>query len=229
MNSRLATQPDLDGLRKGLVGMRLLLIGATGLVGRHVLTQVLDDARIETVLAPSRRALAAHGKLIAPVVNFDRLPVDVDWWNADAVICTLGTTIHAAGSQAAFRKVDHDYPLAVARLAKAHGATTFVLTSAMSADPASRFFYSRVKGETERALGEIGYRSLTFVRPGLIGGQRSEPRTAERIGSAILGLFGPVLPKSMRINHAQRIAEVLLDAAVTGLPGTHIIRSADLN
>lgn len=209
--------------------MRLLLVGATGLVGQHVLARALEDARVEAVVAPTRRALHQHAKLLAPIVDFDRLPADAEWWSADAVICALGTTIRTAGSQAAFRRVDHDYPLAVASLAKAHGATTFVLNSAMSADPTSRFFYSRVKGEVERDLAALKFRSLTLVRPGLIGGQRSETRPAERAGSAILGLLGPVLPKALRINPAQRIAQVMFDAALAGLPGTRVIRSAELN
>ncbi len=209
--------------------MRLLLVGATGLVGRHVLARALGDERVEAVAAPARRALPQHAKLLAPVVDFDRLPAEAEWWRADAVLCALGTTIRTAGSQAAFRKVDHDYPLAVASLAKARGATTFVLNSAMSADPTSRFFYSRVKGEVERDLAALEFRSLTLVRPGLIGGRRSEPRPAERVGSTVLGLLGPVLPKALRINPAERIAQVMLDAALAGRPGTRVIRSAELN
>ncbi|MFE1599855.1 NAD(P)H-binding protein [Methylobacterium sp. ID0610] len=208
--------------------MKLLVLGATGLVGRHVLALSLEDARVEAVIAPARRALPAHPKLTAPVVDFDRLPADADWWCADAVICALGTTIRAAGSRAAFRKVDHDYPLAVARAAKARGASTFVLISAMSADPASRFFYSRVKGEVERDLAALGLRSLTLVRPALIGGERSEPRPAERAGSAVLGLLRPLLPMALRINPARRIARAALEAALAGLPGTRVIRSAEL-
>ncbi|WP_377035795.1 hypothetical protein [Microvirga sp. GCM10011540] len=127
--------------------------------------------RIDAVVAPVRRPLPAHPKLLAPRVDFERLPEDAGWWQADAVVCTLGTTIRTAGSQEAFRRVDRDYPLAVARLSREHGAETFALNSAIGADPSSRFFYNRVKGERERDLAGLGFRSLTFVRPGLIGGQ----------------------------------------------------------
>ncbi|PWE52030.1 NAD-dependent dehydratase, partial [Metarhizobium album] len=93
--------------------MKLLLIGATGLVGHQVLTQALEDPRVETVIAPSRRPLStSHRKLVAPIVRFDDLPQEADWWKVDAAICTLGTTIGKAGSREAFREVDHDYPLA---------------------------------------------------------------------------------------------------------------------
>ena len=117
---------------------RILLAGASGMVGREVLRQALADPRVGEIVAPARRPLAADAKLRNPLVDFDALPADAAWWKVDAVICTLGTTIRDAGSQAAFRKVDYDYPLAVARHALAHGASTFVLTSASGASAASR-------------------------------------------------------------------------------------------
>ena len=106
---------------------RILLAGASGMVGREVLRQALADRRIDEVVAPARRPLSASAKLRNPQVDFDKLPADAAWWRVDAVICTLGTTIREAGSHAAFRKVDLDYPLAVARHALAHGASAFVL------------------------------------------------------------------------------------------------------
>src|SRR5688572_4654854 len=127
--------------------MKLLLVGATGLVGSHVLRQALTESRIDLVVAPARRPLPEHAKLHAPLVDFEHLPEDASWWQADAVVCTLGTTIKTAGSRETFRRVDHDYPLAVARLARRHGTPTYVLNSALGADAASRIFYNRVKGQ----------------------------------------------------------------------------------
>ena len=114
--------------------MKLILIGATGLVGREVLRLALMDARVSKVVAPARKALPAHPKLEAPVVDFDRLPPDAPWWQADAVICTLGTTMKVAGTRQMFMRVDHDYPLAVARLALAAGTRTYALNSAAGAN-----------------------------------------------------------------------------------------------
>ena len=131
--------------------VRLLLVGATGLVGRHVLAQALADPRVGGVTAPARRELPAHLKLASPRVDFERLTDAADWWQADAAICTLGTTLRTAGSKAEFRRVDHDYPLAVARLARAAGTPTYVLNSAIGADADSRFLYNRTKGE----LGKV--------------------------------------------------------------------------
>lgn len=205
--------------------MKLLLVGSTGLVGRHVLALALAHPAIETVVAPVRRAMAAQPRLLAPVVDFDDLPEDATWWQADAVICTLGTTLRAAGSEQAFRRVDHDYPLAVAQLAHRHGTPTFVLNSALGADPASRVFYNRVKGEVELDLAGVGFRSLTLVRPGLIGGQRDEFRAGERVALLTLGALGPLLPRRWRINPAERIARHLLDAAIAAAPGLHVVTS----
>jgi uncharacterized protein YbjT (DUF2867 family) len=208
--------------------MKLLLVGSTGLVGRHVLDLALADGRIDAVVAPVRHNVANHPKLLAPMVDFERLPNDADWWRVDAVICTLGTTMRMAGSQEAFRRVDHDYALAVADLARQHGASTFALNSAMGANPSSRFFYNRVKGELERDLATLGFRSLTFVRPGLIGGERNETRSTERIAAIVLGALRPILPRRLRINPAERIAQALIDAAIAARPGTHIVGSAEL-
>lgn len=208
--------------------MKLLLIGSTGLVGRHVLDQALADPRVREVVSIARRPLPAHPKLRSPAADFDRLPPEADWWRADAVICALGTTMRAAGSEAAFRKVDHDYPLAVARLARQHGTQAFVLNSAIGADASSRFFYNRVKGEVERDLAGLGFASLTLVQPGLIGGRRTEFRLGERAAIGALTLLGPLLPRRWRINPASTIAQTMLEAAINAPPGMHVITSDQL-
>lgn len=208
--------------------MKLLLLGATGLVGREVLRLALSDARVSQVVAPVRKPLPAHPKLDAPLVDFDRLPPDAPWWQADAVICTLGTTMKAAGTRQLFRRVDHDYPLAVARLALAAGTRTYALNSAAGANAGSRIFYNRVKGELERDLEALGFRSLTYVRPGLIGGERDEARAGEGAALRLLRVLGPVLPRRWRINPAPRIAAALLEAALAAAPGVHVVASEDL-
>jgi uncharacterized protein YbjT (DUF2867 family) len=208
--------------------MKLLLIGSTGLVGEKVLARALADSRFDQVVALTRRPLAAHPKLVNPIVDFDALPASAPFWAADAVISTLGTTRRKAGSAAAFVHVDHFYPLAVARLAHHHGTPTFVLNSALGADPNSRLLYSQTKGILERDVAALGFSSLTLVRPGLIGGERAERRTGEALAAAVLGTLGPLLPARYRINPAERIAAALLDAAAAGLPGRHVVPSEAL-
>jgi uncharacterized protein YbjT (DUF2867 family) len=205
--------------------LKLLLVGSTGLVGREVLRLALAAPQVSAVVAPVRRALPPHPKLTAPLVDFDCLPADAPWWQADAVICTLGTTIKSAGSRAAFRKVDYGYPMAVARLARQRGTPTFVLNSAIGADAGSRVFYNRVKGEVEHGLRSLGFPSLVIARPGLIGGAREEFRLGEVIFAPLLAALGPVLPRAWRINPAGRIAHAMLDAALHPPPGELIITS----
>ena len=203
----------------------LLLVGATGLVGQAVLQQALADARLAKLVAPTRRPLPSHPCLENPLVDFDALPAAAPWWAVDAVVCTLGTTIKKAGSQSAFRKVDHDYPLAVATLARRHGAAAFAFTSSLGADPGSRAFYLRTKGETERALAGCGFPSLTIVRPSMIGGQRAERRALETLALAFFGGIARLLPRRYRIVPAERIARTLLEAALAAEPGVRLVES----
>lgn len=206
----------------------ILIAGATGLVGRIALATVLGDARVTQVVAPTRRALTAHPKLVNPIVVYEALPPDADWWRVDAVICALGTTRARAGSADAFYRVDHDYPLMVATHARAQGANAFALVSAIGADARSRLLYNRTKGEVEASIGALAYRSYTIVRPGLIGGQRDEFRPMERVSDAVLTLLGPVLPRQWRISPAANIAAALIEAALEARPGRHVVSSAAL-
>ncbi|NLB58801.1 MAG: NAD(P)H-binding protein [Gammaproteobacteria bacterium] len=208
--------------------MKLLLLGATGLVGSHVLDMAIADERIDEVIAPTRRPLPERAGLVAPLVDFDYLPEDAPWWRAEAVICALGTTMRKAGSREAFRRVDHHYPLQAARIARGHGVPTFVLNSAMGADRHSRYFYNRVKGELERDLRQAGFESLTFVRPGLISGEREEFRLAERVAEVALKAAGLVLPRKWRVNPAQHVALAMLEAAVEGRAGERTVESREL-
>jgi len=206
--------------------MKVLHVGATGLVGRLVLARLLQSPRIERVVAPTRRPLPLEdARLLNPVVDFEALPWDADWWAVDAVVCTLGTTIADAGSQAAFRRVDHDYPLQVATLAREHGATAYALNSAMGANAGSSIFYNRVKGELEDALSALGYPSLVLVRPGLIDGERERPRMGEGMALAASRLLRPLLPMKWRPSRAERIADALVQAVLDPQPGRSIVEA----
>ncbi|KQT46329.1 NAD-dependent dehydratase [Aureimonas sp. Leaf454] len=208
--------------------MRLLLLGATGLVGRHVLELALRNPRVSAVTAPVRRPLAPRDKLQAPPVDFEALPLSATWWGADAVVCALGTTRAKAGSAEAFRRFDRDLVLEALALARSHGTPTLALVSAAGADAASFFLYPRVKGETERGAAALGFASLTILRPALIGGERSESRPVERAAAALVRRAGPILPGAWRVNPAERIAFRLVEAALTAAPGHHVVPSAAL-
>ena len=209
--------------------MRVLLAGATGLVGAQVLQRLLVEPRCSGVIAPTRRALAqADAKLLNPVLDFAGLATVAQGWQEDAVICALGSTMKQAGSREAFRKIDHGYPLAIARAVRAVGCEVFALNSAAGANPRSLVFYSRVKGELEQDLRALGFASLTLVRPGLIGGDRAERRAGEHLASVVLGALAPVLPRAWRINPATRIADALVEAVLDPQPGVRVVGSAEL-
>lgn len=168
-----------------------LILGASGLVGGHLLDFLLDSPAYRRVTSLGRRPLAAHPKLEQVVTDLGDLERHADRFAADDVYCCLGTTIKKAGSRPAFRRVDHDYPLAAASLARAAGAGAFLVVTAIGADPHSAFFYNRVKGELERDLIALGLPSLHIFRPSLLLGKRGESRPGEEAATLLSKIFSP--------------------------------------
>src|SRR5271163_4642994 len=209
--------------------MKVLILGATGLVGRNALAQALARPAVTQVIAPTRNPLATKDKMINPVApELTLLLPGMASWKPDAVICATGTTIKKAGSKEAFRSVDHDLPLSFARLAHQAGAQDFALVSAIGASVDSSFFYARVKGELERDVREIGFRSVTILRPSIIEGERDDVRLAESLVLKLSHFLAPVLPKRFHVNPAMTIAQALVDAVVTAEPGCHFRYSDSL-
>lgn len=208
---------------------RVLLAGGSGLVGTDVLARLLADARCSEVVALTRRAFAdAHRKLREVVVDFDALSGDENVWQVDAVICALGSTMKQAGSRERFQRVDHAYPLAIARHARRHGARAYALNSAIGADAASRVFYTRTKGMLEDDLRAMDWPSLSIVRPGVIDGTRSESRPGEALMLMTTRVLSPVLPRQWRPSPVARIADALVEAALAPSPGVHVVEAAQL-
>jgi uncharacterized protein YbjT (DUF2867 family) len=206
----------------------LLLVGASGLVGQSVVRQALADDRVEKLIAITRKPLPPQPGLENHLVDFDALPPDAPWWQVDGGICTLGTTMREAGSHHAFRKVDVDYPLTVARLLHEHGARSFAFNSSIGANPKARAFYRRVKGEVEQRLIAGGFASLTLVRPSGILGPRKPHRAWEARTIKVFHSLRPMLPRHYRVVPADKIARALLDAAISAPPGVHIVESEQL-
>jgi uncharacterized protein YbjT (DUF2867 family) len=187
-----------------------LLVGATGLIGSCLLQRLLASERYSSVVTWARRDIGqTHPKLKVEIVDFERLAerrVEVE-----DVFCCLGTTIKQAGSQAAFRRVDYDYPVALARAAARGGAKRLLVVSALGADPDSTVFYNRVKGEMEQAV-RAGVPQTILLRPSLLSGARAQERLGEKIGLVIGNIFGPLLGKYRPI-HADIVAAAMLKAA----------------
>lgn len=190
----------------------VLLAGATGLVGRAILEGLLADASVTAVHVLARRAPGvSHPKLHVHLVDFAALPALPP---VDEAYLALGTTIKVAGSQAAFRAVDHDANLAVARAALAAGARRLGVVSAMGADTRSSLFYSRVKGELEQDLDGLGYEGLVIARPSMLAGDRGalgQPdRGGEQLALRVTRLLRPLIPANYRSVQASDVARALL-------------------
>lgn len=207
---------------------KILLAGATGLVGNEALSLLLADERVTQVVAPTRRELAPHAKLLNPIAGIATLPLDAPWWAVDGAISALGTTRAKTRSPEAYRAIDHDYALTMARRAREGGATRFAIVTAMGANARSWFRYTRLKGELEEAIGRLGFPSLTILRPGFLGGNRRDADTMERVVGRLLRVVDPILPASGRINPATTVAALLVEAAISGGTGTHVISAADI-
>jgi uncharacterized protein YbjT (DUF2867 family) len=158
------------------------------------------------------------------LVDFDRLDAVRDRLRGDHVYCALGTTIRKAGSQARFRAVDHGYPLALARLARANGAEHYSVVSALGASTASPFFYSRVKGELERDLRAMDWPGLAIFRPSVIAGDRGESRPLERLSEHFLRFA----PATWRPVAASDIAAAMIHVALRRTPGVTIVESRSI-
>jgi uncharacterized protein YbjT (DUF2867 family) len=194
-----------------------LILGASGLVGGRLLRHLLDDPGYAKVTALVRRPLdVTHEKLACVVCDLENPATYAAHVPVDDVFCCLGTTIKKAGSQEAFRKVDHDYPLAVAR---ASGASRYFIVTAVGASPRSAVFYNRVKGDVEEALGRLAFKGgLKIFRPSMLIGERSESRPAERVGMAVMSATAPLFFGSLkryRAIDAALVAKAVWNAART--------------
>ena len=194
-----------------MTGRRVAVAGATGLVGCCLVQQLCAEPSVTVVHALARRPLdGAHPKLQMHVVDFAALPALPP---LDEAYLALGTTIKQAGSQAAFRAVDFDANLTVARAAQAAGARRAGLVSAMGANAKSGVFYSRVKGELEDALAALGFDALVIARPSMLRGDRAvlgQPARAGELRWARLdAALRPLIPANYRAIDAADVAAAL--------------------
>lgn len=207
-------------------GRRALLVGATGLVGRYALERLLVDEAFSQVVVLTRRPLQReHPKLLEQRIDFERLKDYRSLMAADTALCCLGTTLKAAGSKAAFERVDYDYVKEFAALAADAGIPQFLLISAVGANPDSVFFYNRVKGRVEQAVRALPFKSIHILRPSLLLGPRGEHRVGEDFTKPLAKavsflLWGPL--KRYRPVHAETVAAMMVALARQDAPGVQI-------
>ena len=211
-------------------GRVVLVAGATGLVGREILADLLADKTVAAVHCVGRRAVELkHAKLTWHVVDFAALPALP---KVDECFIALGTTIKVAGSQEAFRALDLKAVEAVALAVKRSGATKLGVVSAMGADIHSRVFYNRIKGEMELSLARMGFKSLVIARPSLIDGDRAalgQPgRSGEGIGLKLARGLSPFLPSNYKVIKASDIAHALIRYVNVGIPDVVTLMSGEM-
>ena len=212
-------------------GKRMALVaGATGLVGQAILALLLADKRYATVHVVGRRA---------PDVQHPKLQVHISTsltnWACpavDDVFIALGTTIKVAGSKAAFKAIDFEAVVGIARAANAAGASRLAVVSAMGASPQSGVFYNQVKGEMEAAVNALGFETVVIARPSLLAGDRDalkQPeRVAEKLSLVAFKLLRPLIPANYRSINASSVAEAMVRTLQTAGSGQHVLLSGNM-
>ncbi|WP_044640008.1 oxidoreductase [Risungbinella massiliensis] len=211
---------------------KALVLGATGLIGKHLVEFLLYNPIYDTVRVLTRKPLELdHPQLEQHIISFDQLADHADYFQVDEVFCCLGTTMKKAQSKQNFRKVDYHYPLEAAKIAKQQECTQFVVVTSMGANPKSFFFYSKVKGELEQALQQLSFPMLHIFRPSLLLGEREEFRMGEQSAEFLSRFTSFLLQGMLRKYHpieAKVVAEAMSKIASFNIKGTYIYSSDEI-
>nr|WP_263326567.1 oxidoreductase [Neobacillus sp. Marseille-Q6967] len=209
-----------------------LILGATGLIGKELVKILIKQKNYEKIHLLVRRPVdISNENCDVHVVDFDNLHAFQELFKVSDVFCTLGTTIKKAKTQEVFRKVDYEYPIEAAKLAKEKGVEKFLIVTAMGADTKSRIFYNRVKGEVEASLIELDLPSLHIFRPSLLLGEREEFRLGEKIAekaSKLLNILmiGPLRP--YRAIQGKTVAAAMAAVSNSRKSGINVYRSHEI-
>lgn len=202
-----------------------VVLGATGLVGSHVLEQLLNDDAFAKVRVLVRRPLNIHHpKLETEIVDFNNYDeYKAKLGKGDCIFCCIGTTnANVKGDKTEYRKIDFDIPVNAARFGKEAGFEQYLLISAMGANTHNRIFYSRLKGEVEELIATFGFNCFHIFRPSFLLGKRKEERRGESIFKAISGALAFITPSRYKPIEASVVAAAMVKAAKIKTPGMHI-------
>ena len=204
--------------------MKAIVIGATGATGKYLVEELINDNFYEEVIVLVRRAsFPAQNKLKEIVVDFDHLENYKDYISADVAFSVMGTTLKDAGSKDAQRKVDYDYQYEFAKLCVAQGVNTFVLLSAIGANPTSSIFYSKIKGELEVAIQQLNFKNLLIFRPASLKRPNSN-RLGEKMMTLLVSSLNSIgLFKKYQVIHVKDLAKALSKAVKNKVNGTNFL------
>lgn len=213
--------------------MNIITLGGTGLIGGLLLEKLAAEPLVTKVYSLSRRPLPLKldkiEERVGPLSELGPLLAGV---KASQAVSCLGTTIKQAGSQAAFAAIDRDLTLSFARGVRAMGVQHFHLVSSLGAEPESRNFYLRIKGEVEASLASLGFESLHIYRPSLLLGSRSEKRLGEEVAARAFRWVGPLLRGPLlnyRPIEAETVAAFILSQLREARPGVHVWENRSLH
>jgi uncharacterized protein YbjT (DUF2867 family) len=208
------------------------IVGGSGLVGSRLLPMLLHGGAYERVVALSRRPLRVdHPRLANRILRFENLEKELASLACTDAYCCLGSTLKQAGSREAFRAVDCDLVVRFARYARANGAVSLAVVSAIGADIAAKNFYMHVKGEAEIALQTLRFPALHIFQPSLLLGSRRELRATEGIARLLAPLVSPLMLGKLRPFRpisARQVAAAMAGAVLSGRRGTHRYTYAEI-
>lgn len=208
---------------------KAVVVGGSGLIGRLLISMLLQSAEYNEVVSLGRKKLSLkNNRLTQHIIDFNSLDDHADLIDGDIIFCCLGTTRKKTPSLDEYRIIDHDYPVKLAEIAHKNGAKQYHFVSALGANKNSWSFYTKMKGETEEALKSIGLHCLFIYQPSLLTGVRKERRIAEKVAAAMLFLLSPLLLGSLkkyRSIPAKTVAAAMFKQSLQKKKGVHVYTS----
>ena len=206
-------------------GQTAVVLGATGLIGSHLLEQLLnDDAFIKVRVLVRRPIELKHPKLEICITDFNNYEdFQLKLSTGDCIFSCIGTTnANVKGNKSLYRTIDFDIPVNAARFGKEAGFQQYLLVSAVGANPRSSFFYTRLKGEVEEVIATFKFKSFHVFRPSFLLGNRKEQRMGEGIGKALFQFFAFIIPLKYKGIHGADVAKAMIKAAKGGKVGMNV-------
>jgi len=205
---------------------KAIIVGASGLIGSKLLNILLHESYYDEVLILVRKELpVSHKKLVQLVIDFDKLQDHAAAITGHALFCCLGSTQKKTPDLAVYRKIDHDYTLKLAQLARQNGVDQYHLVSSIGANSQSSNFYTKMKGETEADIEKIGVKCLHIYRPSFLAGARNESRPRERFFLGLMKIINPLLVGSLRNYRsipAETVARAMFNESIKKQEGVFI-------